>query len=161
MKKLIVTSVIIILLCLTGFYFFDKNCIVCPIKYKGEIVIRADSRGNGLFGCGRNGNRLHEGIDLFADVGTPVLAARTGIVVAATQNRGMGKYIVIRHLNGLKTIYGHLSQIYVKNRTFAWRGQIIGAVGKTGNARYKMIGSHLHFEIRKDGIPQDPLTYLK
>lgn len=162
MKKIIIflliaipISIVILLLSI------NRGLILCPIKYDGDMIIRADYRGNGLFGAGRSGNRLHEGLDLYANVGTPVLAARIGKVIAATQNRGMGKYIVIRHLGGYKTIYGHLSKVCVKKNDFVWRGQVIGEVGKTGNANYKGILPHLHFEIKKDGVPQDPLLYLK
>lgn len=162
MKKIIIfllisipTSLLILL------FFINRGCVLCPVKYDGDMVIRADYRGSGLFGAERSGNRLHEGLDLYANVGTPVLAARLGMVIAATQNRGMGKYIVVKHLGGLKTIYGHLSKIYVKKNDFVWRGQVIGEVGKTGNASYNGILPHLHFEIKKDGVPQDPLLYLK
>lgn len=162
MKKIIIflliiipTSAAVLLLSL------HRGLFLCPVKYDGDMVIRVDYRGNGFFGTDRSGNRTHEGLDLYAKVGTPVLAARLGKVIAATQNRGMGKFIVIRHLGGYKTIYGHLSKIYVKKNDFVWRGQLIGEVGKTGNANYKGILPHLHFEIKKDGVPQDPLSYLK
>ncbi|MCX5711907.1 MAG: M23 family metallopeptidase, partial [Candidatus Omnitrophica bacterium] len=72
----------------------------------------------------------------------------------------MGNYIVIRHTDGLKTIYGHLNDILVKKNSYVRQGRIIGSVGKTGNSRSNRILSHLHFELRKDGVPQDPLTYL-
>lgn len=155
-------------------FFLDKYYFICPINYRGDFIIRTDSMGDGLFGSRRSGRRMHQGIDLFADIGEPVLAARSGIValakggqttasrpVALAKNsRGMGNYIVLRHNLSLVTIYGHLSEIYVHKNRFVRQGDIIGAVGKTGNANYRSMHSHLHFEIRRNGIPQDPLEYL-
>lgn len=142
-------------------YFLDKHYFLCPIEYKGDAVIRYDSRGDGLFGSARNGNRLHEGIDFFAKIGTPVLTVRSGKVIKATKNKGMGNYIVIRHSGNIITIYGHLAEICVTQNKFVRQGDIIGRVGKTGNANYPDIQPHLHFEIRKNGIPQDPMEYLE
>jgi murein DD-endopeptidase MepM/ murein hydrolase activator NlpD len=73
----------------------------------------------------------------------------------------MGNFVVIRHWDNLATIYGHLAQIYVTEGDFVRQGQVIGAVGKTGNANYRDIQPHLHFEVRKSGIPQDPIEYLE
>lgn len=161
MKKIIILLLIIAVpLILAALYFMDKHYLLCPIEYKDNIIIRQDAGGDGFFAASRNGRRIHEGIDLYAPIRTPVLAARSGRVVAATRNRGMGNYIVIRHSDGLKTIYGHLTDIFVKKNSYVRQGQIIGSVGKTGNARSNTILPHLHFELRKDGVPQDPLTYL-
>ena len=103
---------------------------------------------------------MHQGIDLFAEVGEPVLAVRAGLVISVKNSKGMGNYIVLRHNLSLVTIYGHLSEIYVRKNQLVRQGDIIGAVGKTGNANYRSMQPHLHFEIRKNGIPQDPLEYL-
>jgi murein DD-endopeptidase MepM/ murein hydrolase activator NlpD len=145
---------------LVSLYYIDKETFICPIKYKGNMVIRNDSRGSGYFGAERNGGRLHQGLDLFAPVGSDVMAVRSGRVIAAQQNRGMGKFVAIKHADGIRTIYGHLAQIYVRRFSFVRQGQVIGAVGKTGNANYRDIQPHLHFELKKDGVPQDPLEYL-
>jgi len=142
-------------------YFLDKNYCLCPIEYKHDVVIRYDSRGEGFFAARRNGNRLHEGIDLFAQIGSPVLACRSGIIIAARKSKGMGNFIIIRHPGNIISIYGHLSNIYVQKNAFVRQGEVIGTVGKTGNADYPDIQPHLHFEIRKNGIPQDPLEYLE
>ena len=139
----------------------DKQYFICPIEYKSDIIIRNDKGGDGLFASSRSGMRIHKGIDLLADEGKPVLTAKSGKVVSATQNRGMGKYVIIRHRNNIITIYGHLSEIFVRKNDYLRQGQVIGSVGRTGNARYRGILPHLHFEIRKNGIPQDPLEYLE
>lgn len=162
MKKVLLFLLIILpFYLLIGLYFLDKDYFLCPIAYQRDIVIRSDNRGDGLFGAERNGRRLHQGIDFFAPLGNPVLAARAGRVAAARQNRGMGKYIIIRHPGNLITIYGHLSKIYVTKGKFIRQGEVIAAVGKTGNANYRDIQPHLHFEVRKNAIPQDPLDYLE
>ena len=162
MKKIALFLLIIMSVSLlAGFCFFKWRTFACPIDYKEEIVIRCDGRGEGFFAAGRRGGRLHNGIDLYAKVGTPVLASRSGRVIAATRNRGMGKFVIVRHRAGFTTVYGHLDKIYVKKNQRVSQGKVIGTVGKTGNARYRGIQSHLHFEIRKKGIPQDPLNYIE
>ena len=142
-------------------YFLDKNYFICPIEYKGDAVIRCDSKGEGFFAAKRNGNKLHEGADFFAEIGSPVLAARSGRVIAARRSKGMGNFVVIRHPGNIITTYGHLQRIYVHKNAFVRQGEIIAAVGKTGNANYRAIQPHLHFEVRKNGVPQDPLEYLE
>lgn len=161
MKKIL----LIILIIISTFVFLglarmDKQYFICPVEYKSDIIIRNDNRGDGLFASQRSGNRMHKGIDLLADVGTPVLTARSGKIISATRNRGMGKYIIVRHRGNIITIYGHLSEIYVHKNEYVRQGQVIGSVGKTGNARPRDMLPHLHFEIRKNDIPQDPLEYI-
>ncbi len=141
-------------------YFLDKQYFISPIAYKWDMLIRTDIRGDGVFGAPRNGSRLHQGVDLLARLGTPVLAARSGIVVAARSSRGMGNYVIIAHRGDIKTIYGHLLKISVREGSFVRQGQLIGLVGKTGNANHRAIKPHLHFEVRKSNVPQDPLRYL-
>jgi len=159
-KTLLFLALILIAYIALSLSFLDKYYFACPINYRGDFIIRTDSMGDGLFGSRRSGRRMHQGIDLFAGIGEPVRAARSGIVALAKNSRGMGNYIVLRHSPSLTTIYGHLLKIYVRKNQLVRQGDIIGAVGKTGNANYRNIEPHLHFEIRRDGIPQDPLEYL-
>jgi len=162
MKKILLFLLFIMPFYLSvSLYFLDKDYFRSPIEYKGDAVIRCDSRGEGFFAAKRNGNRAHEGIDLFAEIGSPVLACRSGIIIAARKNRGMGNFIIIRHPGNIITIYGHLSKMYVHRNGFVRQGEVIGSVGKTGNANYADIQPHLHFEVRKNGVPQDPLEYLE
>ena len=160
-KKILL--IILILVC-GGLFLslskMDKQYFICPVGYKSDIVIRNDNRGDGLFASARSGRRIHKGLDLLADVGTQVLAAKSGKVVSATQNKGMGKYVIIQHRDNIITIYGHLDNIFVRKNDYVRQGQVIGSVGKTGNARAKDMLPHLHFEIRKDGVPRDPLEYI-
>ena len=162
MKKIFLFFLIVLPFYLVfSIYSLDKDYFLCPIKYKGRVIIRSDSRGNGSFASPRNGNRLHNGIDLLAEMEAPVYASRSGRVIAAGGNNGMGNYVKIEHREGLVTIYGHLSQIYVTLNEFIRQGKIIGTVGKTGNANHPKIQPHLHFEVRKGDIPQNPLDFLE
>lgn len=160
-KTLVFLLLVTFFYSLLGIYFLDKHYFLCPIEYQNDIVIRSDCRGDGLFAAERNGGRMHQGIDLWAGIGTPVRASSSGVITAAKHTRGMGKYVVIRHKAGLKTIYGHLSKIYVAKNQFVRQGELIGAVGKTGNANYRSIQPHLHLEVRKNGMPKDPMEYLE
>ena len=106
-------------------------------------------------GYGTRWGRLHAGVDISAPYGTPVQAAASGTVISAGSMGGYGNIIVIVHGNGLATAYAHLSAIYVGGGSVS-QGQTIGAVGSTGNST----GNHLHFEVRVNGSPVDPLGYL-
>ena len=98
----------------------------------------------------------HSGLDLPASTGTPVASAAPGYVAWARQGRLYGNYVMVIHTNGLATLYAHLSQINVQTDQFVSRGDILGLVGSTGLST----GPHLHFEVRKYGIPVNPLDYL-
>lgn len=143
------------------FYFLDGVYFFCPIHFNGDMVIRCDSRGDGNFAARRNGRRVHNGIDLLSEIGTQVFACRSGRVRVAEQKDGMGKYIILYHQGNINTTYGHLSTVEVRNGDFVRQGELIGRVGKTGNANHPDMQPHLHFEVRKDGTPQDPMEYLE
>ena len=100
--------------------------------------------------------RMHEGIDIGAGSGTPIVAAASGTVIHAGWLGGYGNLTVIDHGGGLATAYGHQSSLAAGNGTFVAQGQLIGYVGSTGHST----GPHLHFEVRVNGVPQDPLGYL-
>jgi len=97
----------------------------------------------------------HPGIDIADDVGTPEVAADAGQVVFADWGE-YGIYVEIDHGNGFHTIYGHMSALIVKSGEVVAQGQLIGLMGATGRAS----GPHLHFEIRYQGIPQNPIDLL-
>jgi murein DD-endopeptidase MepM/ murein hydrolase activator NlpD len=106
---------------------------------------------------------FHTGIDLAVPLGTPVFAAADGVVVLARPMEdtggllvGYGNYIVIQHDAGLKTLYGHLLTIGVKEGDIVHRGQLVGLVGSTGNST----GPHTHFEVRIENSPVDPMQML-
>ena len=100
--------------------------------------------------------RMHQGIDLAAHEGAPVLAAGDGYVEEAGRSGGYGNLLLIKHANGLETAYGHLMAFAgsVRPGAHVSRGQIVGFVGHTGLAT----GSHLHYEVRLDGRRVNPLA---
>jgi murein DD-endopeptidase MepM/ murein hydrolase activator NlpD len=98
------------------------------------------------------GGHWHSGIDLAAAAGTPVFATQSGIVQVSLSASGYGLHVVIDHGGGLSSLYGHLSSVAVPSGEYVDAGQVVGAVGSSGNST----GPHLHFEIRRDGIPEDP-----
>jgi murein DD-endopeptidase MepM/ murein hydrolase activator NlpD len=100
--------------------------------------------------------RVHTGIDFRASVGTPVRAAGTGTIVYAGWRGGYGNCVIIDHGHSLATLYGHLSSIGVNVGQRVTRGQVIARAGSTGLST----GPHLHFEVRANGVPVDPLRYL-
>lgn len=100
---------------------------------------------------------LHKALDIARGIGAEIKAADNGyVVVAGWSNAGYGNYVVIDHGNGLQTLYGHLSRIFVKPGDVVTRGAVIGLMGSTGNST----GPHLHFEVIKRGIKVNPRSYL-
>ncbi len=98
-------------------------------------------------------NRMHTGVDIAAPHGTPIKAAADGEVVFAGYRRGYGNTIIIDHGGGVATLYAHCSALAVGEGTTVRQGQVIGYVGATGLAT----GPHLHFEVRRNGEPVNPL----
>jgi hypothetical protein len=105
---------------------------------------------------GRKGRDVHDGIDLAAPLGTPIRAARSGTVIYAGEQRGYGLIAIIEHANGLTTLYAHNRELKVKTGQRVGDGQVIATVGESG----RTTGPHLHFEVRKEGVPVDPLDHL-
>jgi murein DD-endopeptidase MepM/ murein hydrolase activator NlpD len=101
-------------------------------------------------------HHFHTGIDIGAAWGTPVGAGDTGIAYTYVSSYGYGNHVIIVHGNGWVSIYGHLASFAVGNGQTVGRGQTIGYEGSTGNST----GPHLHFEIRLNDTPQNPLQYL-
>ena len=99
---------------------------------------------------------LHEGMDIASFPGSPVHAPGAGVVMFAGYKPGYGKVIVVDHGYQLSTLYGHLSEIMVNKWQKVKRGQVMGAVGNTGNSS----GPHLHYEVRISNVPVDPAHYI-
>jgi murein DD-endopeptidase MepM/ murein hydrolase activator NlpD len=132
----------------------------------GATINTATARGIALGlapGPGKTASRggatflMHNGVDLVAPTGTPVLAAASGTVVGAAPNAGYGNWIRIEHAQSLATVYGHLSAFApgVSAGAKVQRGQVIGFVGSTGRST----GAHLHFEVINNGQATDPLAF--
>ena len=101
--------------------------------------------------------KLHTGIDFGVGYGTPIQAADSGTVIYATWMSGYGNVIIIDHGRGISTLYAHQSSLAVGNGARVSRGQVVGYVGSTGFST----GPHLHFEVRINGNPVDPMGYLR
>jgi len=101
--------------------------------------------------------KLHTGIDITAASGAPIAASAAGTVILAQTYGGYGRAVVIDHGGGLTTLYAHQSQIAVSVGQIVGRGALVGYVGCSGSCT----GPHLHYEVREDGVPVDPLSYLR
>jgi lipoprotein NlpD len=108
----------------------------------------------GRFGI-RGGTR-HDGIDIAAPEGSPVLAAADGVVIYVGEQSGYGTVVILRHDRGLVTVYAHNSAVLVREGDRVARGQPVAKVGQTG----RTTGPHLHFEVREGTRPRDPLLFL-
>lgn len=106
---------------------------------------------------GPRGRRLHAGIDLAGPQGTTILSTADGVVTEAGRESGYGNVVRVRHEFGFETVYAHLSKIRVRAGQQVSRGVQIGDMGSTGRST----GSHLHYEVRVNGQPQNPMTYLE
>ena len=100
--------------------------------------------------------RPHEGIDVSAPMGAPIVAPAAGRVTKVSRQRGYGLVLQIEHANGITTRYAHCSKIVVRAGQRVTRGQVIANVGNSGLST----GPHLHYEIHVNGRPVDPLTYV-
>jgi murein DD-endopeptidase MepM/ murein hydrolase activator NlpD len=101
--------------------------------------------------------RLHEGIDIWAPAGTPIQAAGPGTVIWVGPRGGYGNAVIIDHGSGLGTVYAHQSATAASVGQRVVAGTVIGYVGQTGLAA----GPHLHFEVRINGTPYDPLNFVR
>ena len=122
----------------------SKSGLLWPVE--GQITSKFGPRGNSS----------HDGLDIAAPSGTPILAAASGEVIHSGALRGYGNLVILRHRDGLVTVYAHNQKNLVREGEFVRRGQAIARVGQTGRAS----GPHLHFEVRKDNLARNPLRYL-
>lgn len=100
---------------------------------------------------------FHSGVDISGSYGNPIYAVNDGRVIYSGWQSGYGKVVIIDHGNGMSTLYAHCSQLLVNEGDQVKRGQLIGRIGSTGWST----GPHLHFEVRKNGTPVDPLSMIK
>ena len=139
--------------------------------YSGEKIASTETPSSAVLGIGlikpvsgvitsRFGQRssgTHTGLDIATSTGTTIVAAAGGTVTFSGNNGGgLGNFIKIDHGNGVETVYGHCSKLYVKAGQTVSQGEAIAAVGSTGNST----GPHLHLEIRVNGVRQNPQLYL-
>lgn len=127
-----------------------SGAFIWPVN--GVITSPFGYRTHPIFGT----TIYHSGIDIGVDEGTPVHAADAGVVVEADWISGYGYAVIIDHGNGLSTLYGHNSSLAVSAGQSVSQGQVIAYAGSTGNST----GPHVHFEVRSNGDPVDPMGYL-
>ena len=108
------------------------------------------------YGLRFDGTEFHQGIDIAADMGTPIVATADGVVTAAGWNGGYGNMVDVDHGGGIVTRYGHASALAVTVGQQVRRGEVIAYVGSTGRST----GPHVHYEVRVDGQPVNPAGYL-
>ncbi|HET9676711.1 MAG TPA: peptidoglycan DD-metalloendopeptidase family protein, partial [Solirubrobacterales bacterium] len=123
---------------------------IAPVKgiFTSGFGVRADPL--------THGRGVHQGVDIAAAPGQPVHASADGVVVEAGEVGGYGQAVFVAHGFGVTTRYGHMSHIDVRPGQRIRRGDIVGRVGNTGRST----GYHLHYEVRVDGDPVNPLAYI-
>lgn len=127
-----------------------------PIQGESSSGFIWPVNGPVVSGYGMRWGTLHAGIDIAVPAGTAIRAAASGTVVLAAYTGGYGNYTCIDHGGGISTCYAHQSSYSVSSGQSVGQGQVIGSVGCTGHC----FGDHLHFEVRVNGSPVDPLGYL-
>lgn len=130
--------------------FRGSGQMLLPVA--GEITSPFGWRTHPVLGY----ERFHAGLDIGADYGSAIYAADRGTVIFAGWYGGYGNAVVIDHGGNISTLYAHTSELYVVEGQSVQRGQAIAAVGSTGLST----GPHLHFEVRRDGEPTDPVAFL-
>lgn len=137
-------------------YFEDKRSLyastpsVWPVR--GWVTSHFGIRTSPFSGI----QKFHEGMDIAAQTGTPVMAPADGVVVKAGFGTGYGNMVEISHGYGMKTIYGHNSRLNVKAGQRVRRGDVVAYVGDTGSST----GPHLHYEVKVNGLSVNPVKYL-
>ncbi len=127
---------------------------ICPISASYRLTSKFGNREDPFSGVK---GQFHGGIDMACPKGTPIKAAMSGTVVFTGFSNTYGNYVIIKHVDGYQTLYGHMSRITAKKDSFVSQGTVIGLVGSTGYST----GNHLHFTVYKNGSRIDPLTVLR
>ncbi len=127
-----------------------------PIQGESSAGFVWPVNGAVVSGFGMRWGQLHAGVDIAVPAGTPIVAAASGTVVLAAYTGGYGNYTCVDHGGGISTCYAHQSSYAVSSGQSVDQGQVIGSVGCTGHC----FGDHLHFEVRVNGSPVDPMGYL-
>ncbi len=137
-------------------YFEDKRSLYASTPslwpVRGWVTSHFGNRMSPFSGI----EKFHEGIDIAAQTGTPIVAPADGVVIKAGFGTGYGNMVEISHGYGIKTIYAHNSRLNVKAGQRVRRGDIISYVGDSGSST----GPHLHYEVRLNGLPVNPTKYM-
>ena len=137
-----------------------------PVSVVEEEIVINDGIGTGEFikpldgtftsGFGQRWGRLHGGIDIASEIGTPISASDDGTVIYTGNCGTYGLLVKLDHNNGYITYYAHCSEIKVNVGDVVSKGDVVALVGNTGNST----GPHCHFEIRYDNVPKNPLDFI-
>jgi len=133
----------------------SRGGVESSVMPRGWPVPYDVARISSAFGEHRGSSR-HKGLDLTAPKGTKVRATADGRVTFAGRSGDFGRLVIVGHSNGYETRYAHLKSISVNKGKMVKRGAVIGTVGESGNAT----GPHLHYEVRLQGTPVNPRSYL-
>ena len=129
-----------------------------PSLYPVEMQYARKSSGYGPRRAPVKGaSTYHKGVDIAAPIGTPIYVAGDGVVTRAGWANGYGKVVYVDHGNGIETRYAHMSGFATEAGTPVRKGDLIGYVGSTGRSS----GPHLHYEVRIDGVAQNPNGYMR
>jgi murein DD-endopeptidase MepM/ murein hydrolase activator NlpD len=133
----------------------SRSGVEASVMPRGWPVPYDVARISSAFGVPRGSSR-HKGLDLTAPKGTKVRATADGRVTFAGRSGDFGRLVVVEHADGYETRYAHLKSISAKKGKKVKRGAVVGTVGESGNAT----GPHLHYEVRLQGTPVNPRSYL-
>ena len=161
--------------CVDGLYEAKPKPVVRRVTYGGNSGIGSSRNVNnsynkvnlgisliqpvgGIISCrfGQQRSYYHTGLDIATATGTPIRAAADGTVTYAAYHYSYGNLLIVNHANGVQTYYAHCSKLYVSVGATVSQGQVIAAIGSTGNST----GPHLHLEVRVNGTAQNPQNYL-
>jgi murein DD-endopeptidase MepM/ murein hydrolase activator NlpD len=142
---------------IAGEFLFDRSTkVTAPSTGDTNVAPEVSSRFGVRHDPINGSQRFHTGVDVAAQEGSPILAAAPGVVSRVGRRGGYGNAVEIDNGSGISTLYGHASALTVKEGDSVKAGDPVALVGHTGRAT----GSHLHFEVRKDGKPIDPKSTL-
>ncbi len=142
--------------------------IITPVESPSEAPTLPEPAGPGVerflwpvngtinSGFGPRGATFHDGVDIAAPEGTPIRAIEKGEVIYSDQLKGYGNIVIVRHADGIVSVYAHNQTNLVREGQGVSRGEVVATVGSTG----RVTGPHLHFEIRKNNTAQDPSFYF-
>lgn len=164
--KLILFYIVVPASFFAAWILFNHQSFISPIFLNpldspdGKVQLRNDAGGEGRFAASRSGGRSHAGIDISAEMMMPVYPSKSGRVLRSFINGGYGEFVEIIHPDLSVTRYAHLSERHVTSGEWVSARQSVGLVGKTGNASGDDIEPHLHFEIRVNNEPINPMQFL-
>jgi murein DD-endopeptidase MepM/ murein hydrolase activator NlpD len=132
--------------------------LAVPSRFAPDRILQWPAQGLLSSNFGQRGRRLHAGIDISGERGTPIVAADAGVVLfSGSGPNGYGNTVMLHHHHGLITLYAHNERNVVRQGDRVRRGQVIAYMGDTGRAS----GTHLHFEVHQDGRLTDPRRWLQ